>query len=55
MLSALGASVEIAGPQRRRRVDIAAFIKGAFATDLDDGETLTALHLALLVRRSGSR
>ncbi|HEY1104684.1 MAG TPA: helix-turn-helix domain-containing protein, partial [Agromyces sp.] len=32
-----------------------ALIGDLLDVDLDDGETLTALHLALLVRRSGSR
>lgn len=43
VLSALGATVEIAGPKRVRHLPIEQFIRGAFATELNEDEMIAAV------------
>ena len=43
VLSALGATIAVIGPGGRRQIVIDQFIKGAFATALQDGEVIAAI------------
>ena len=51
-LMALGAEVEIAGPEGQRRLPLEAFVTGVRRVDLNKGEIVTALHLPALPGRS---
>lgn len=44
-LLALGAELEIAGPDSRRRLPLKEFVRGAMETDLGDEELLIAVHV----------
>lgn len=50
---ALGAEVVAAGPRGERRIPIAAFFTGPFATALDPGEILTEIRIPVPAARSG--
>jgi carbon-monoxide dehydrogenase medium subunit len=50
--TALGAEVEIAGPSRRRRVQIADFVRGALDTDLAHDEVLVGIRIPKVSRRA---
>jgi carbon-monoxide dehydrogenase medium subunit len=50
---ALGAEVVAAGPRGERRIPIAAFFTGPFATALDPGEILTEIRVPVPAARSG--
>ena len=50
---ALGAEVVAAGPRGERRIPIAAFFTGPFATALDPGEILVEIRIPVPAARSG--
>jgi carbon-monoxide dehydrogenase medium subunit len=50
---ALGAEVIATGPRGERRIPIAAFFTGPFATALDPGEILTEIRIPVPAARSG--
>jgi carbon-monoxide dehydrogenase medium subunit len=50
---ALGAEVVAAGPRGERRIPIASFFTGPFATALEPGEILTEIRIPLPAARSG--
>jgi carbon-monoxide dehydrogenase medium subunit len=55
LLVALGATVELAGPQGTRSLPVEDFIAGPYETELGDGELIAAVHVPVPAGRAAYR